>query len=123
MKENRFWVLKKKIPGQPLPGPVYQLQDVMILELTDEGQSFLWPEHPDRGVDLPVTEGNPAEHQDMASYIVDGEFLHSGGYFASLKEFLLCHGYSEADLDVIELGRFPSITLAREFWLNICNYA
>jgi len=123
MKENRFWVLKKKTTGQPLPGPVYQLQDVMILELTDEGQSFLWPEHADSEADLHATEGSSLEHQDMASYMVDGAFLHTGGYFANLKEFLLCHGYSADSLEVIELGVFPSITLARNFWLTVRNYA
>lgn len=122
MNENRFWVLKKKMPEQPLPGPVYQLQDVTILELTDEGQSFLWPEYPDRGVASHVTESSPVEHQDMASYLVDGEFLHTGGYFANLKEFLLCHSYSEQDLEVIELGSFPSVTFARNFWITECNH-
>lgn len=48
MIPSQFWTLFKTTPGKRLPGPVLQLQDISILELTEDGLAYLWPERPDR---------------------------------------------------------------------------
>lgn len=48
MLHSSFFVLVKRNPSEPLPGPVLQLPPVSILELTEDGMAFIWPIEPDR---------------------------------------------------------------------------
>lgn len=48
MSISSYFVLLKRNPSEPLPGPVLQLPPVSILELTSDGMAFIWPVEPNR---------------------------------------------------------------------------
>ena len=142
MNYSTFWTLIRKHPDQPQPVHILPLLPESILELTADGMALLWPINPDRsdkcrycrhsrGVSQDAFDSKQcvapskssfscnfvaaqdAEHQDLASYLLDGDFQDAGGYFYSLKSFLSDHNLSEQDLTIIPLGEHPGIASAR----------
>lgn len=142
MNRSTYWALVKKVPDQPSCGYTLSLLPESILELTEDGTAFLWPIEPDRSERCRYcihSRGVPsenfisalcvpppgslypcnfiaaldAEHQDLASYLLDGACQDAGGYFPSLKAFLASYSLSHRDVTIYPLGEHHGISSAR----------
>lgn len=138
LSAKEYWHITRKATVKRIGGPLQYAQS--ILELDADGLVFIWPLYPDRrelcdvclrvpqpddeermGCIAPENSSYPCafdpvdniENQDIDDFIIDGAYLHGGGYFTSISDYMTSNNLDMNDYKIVFIGRMKNIREAR----------